>query len=188
MMLVTDWDHLRTLKMGLFDGSFAIFNGIMASAPRQPIWAEVMNYIMFSYQGTGLVIDETGPIALGDCFRRLGLGDESKYPDIYVDRCLLLPQGFGVTNEELKKFNCEAKLPYCQVMWEKGASWQLQSSPFYVQESIKKFHISLLLICLFLLIVLIGGMIYRRYQMLNCTQTSICWKTKYEELLHERRR
>ena len=93
-----------------------VYNGFLASAPRHPIWPELMNYIMYTYKNTGFVYDTTGPINIGLFAAQTRLTDRA---DIYVDTCviggLLLPS----------RRVCPKDSAYLELNDAAGSCWQL---------------------------------------------------------------
>ncbi len=131
----------------------AIFNGFMASCANQPIWAKLLDYMMYTYTGSGLVMSTTGPFSIGRFFLIEGIYDELAYPELFMNRCYILPEGWMVSAEERKTVNCDGIEPVCHVNWEEGGSWQLLHSSYFIAFAIKRWHIYLLV---FLIIAALG--------------------------------
>jgi Glycosyltransferase sugar-binding region containing DXD motif len=164
-----DWGHLHVLRqLSIVDSGFAIFNGVMACYPKCPLIYYLMEYIMYSWDNTGKVMGQTGPLAIGKAFTLFGLGQEGwdnerKFPDIYVSRCIINPQGYKVSKIEEQKCDCDTNEAIVVTEWvgeDGGANWQLQAAPAYASGFIDNFH--LIFIGIFLLIIIIMLFIWMR--------------------------
>lgn len=157
---VTDWIHCNQLTLGAFSNRFAVFNGFLASAPKQPIWLMICDFIMHRYDtlAQGMVMNTTGPIALGDFCHLHHLDRERHLPEMYINRCYIIGQGFMISKEQLQENPCDGIPPIVSTEWLEGSKWQHEQAVYYVSFYVQRKHIALLiglvLICILLFILL----------------------------------
>lgn len=99
----------------------SIFNGFFAAAPKHPILAEWMNYMMQNYKydpdtNEVKVHQTTGPGALGKFAKKMEY-THKKRPELFVDNALILPYNF-----RQKRRNAKVE-PYVSTLWHEGSDW-----------------------------------------------------------------
>jgi mannosyltransferase OCH1-like enzyme len=143
--MVKDWHHMPTFTLGAFSTKDpAIFNGFMASAPNQAIFPQILDFILYCYRPTGLVMSSTGPFSIGKFFEIEGIYSETDYAELLIDRCYIIPEGFLLTKEERDQVDCTNVTPVTSVTWTQGGSWQFDQSPYFVSFAIKRCHLYLI--------------------------------------------
>jgi hypothetical protein len=153
----------RSFSWTLDVGESEIWNGFLASAPGHPVWADLMDYVMYNYPPSAKdsnVYNTTGPAALGKFARRSHLTIDER-PDLYIDNCLVyLPlanrkcmlaasadgtkprrqakfeQAFGLFagGNKCEKEPCKDIQPYVTTDHAAGSGWQ--ASPAYLARTI----------------------------------------------------
>jgi hypothetical protein len=160
ILLVHDYAHQKKLTLGAFSKQGQVFNGFMGSAPKQPFWLQLMDYIMSIYNHihSGLVMNTTGPVAVGNFMLINNIYDELENPELFVPRCLVLPEGVDINNndpdQQASDLNCAEYDPYVTVRWFEGTYWQVAHSKYYVSFVIKQWHAWILFLMLILFIIL----------------------------------
>lgn len=172
MLLVHDHVHLTFLVWLMQRNTDVptIFNGIMGSAPRQPFWLQLLDFIVARYdhaEGSGVqVLKNTGPHCVGRFAQIRQVYNYEKNPELYVNNCLLMPQStFGKEWPE-----CEGVDPYTRVLWGKGAEWEGEFSIVVgsVRVAISCWHAYLLLTLLLVAVILVTALTMRAKDLKRC--------------------
>jgi hypothetical protein len=171
---VVDWIHCNTLTLGAFNGQFAIFNGFLASAPNQPIWPKLCDFIMSRYdtQPSGLVMNTTGPLALGAFCNVYNLADEHKLPQMYINRCYIIGEGFMVSKHELAKNPCTNIAPIVSTEWIDGSGWEYDAAPMYVSFYVQRKHVVILFLML-CIVIFLAILLRKRGQALQTCEIAV---------------
>jgi hypothetical protein len=134
-------DHAYWAHNAKFYGEKPVYNGILASAARHPIWPQLMDYIMYTYEPDGLIMCSTGPIALGRFARITNLFEDRS---LWGERCMFLPKdAYG--NEDiacrsgLRGFNSNESLL--------SSSWLLSMGAVpWLKAKVKDHHLLIILV------------------------------------------
>jgi len=155
--LVVDWIHCEKLSLNAFSNENSVFNGFLASAPGHKFWYNFMDYIMYNYKGSGLILDSTGPIALGRFMTIHKLYNEKKYLEIFIDRCLIIPT--PVMHQQVRRGllepTCNAENSIIEIDFAIGMSWQKDASLNYFNYAVERNHSFIIFILVLIAIVLI---------------------------------
>jgi len=181
---VRDWIHCNELALGAFDGKFAVYNGFLAAAPGHPIWPMLCDFIMHRYEVVqpGLVINSTGPVAIGDFCKVYGLADEHKYPEMFVNRCLIVGEGFQVSAAQLATNPCTNITPLVSTLWSDSNSWESEQALYFVQFYVQRKHIWIVGILIFVCIVLFVLVYYRGKSLATCrVEKSVCERALHKD-------
>ena len=105
------------------ENTTSIYNGFLASIPRHPIWAQLMDFIMYRHDPRSHdVINSTGPAALGTFAQRFGYTVQLR-PDLYIDNCLILP--YKPPDIFKPRAVCQGCQPFVSTRWIDGTLWSL---------------------------------------------------------------
>jgi hypothetical protein len=152
-----DWLHAYHLTLHVFEDEPAIFNGFLASAPNQPIWHDLMDFIMNTYRSKKTVMDTTGPIAVGRFFQKYRIYNEYEFPQLFISRCYIIPHGWGIqkVRNGLLEPECDQSKAVVTTGWFDGGDWKLKSVPYFVEFAIEQSHLYIILGIILLSIILL---------------------------------
>ncbi len=106
------------------EGRPRVSNAIMGSSPNHRIWPLLLDYIKENYTSSSHILLNTGPTILSKFIETYNI---RKYPNSFVDTCLLLPL-CGVEGGYKLDPKCRSLTDaYAYTKWFEGSGWGGQS-------------------------------------------------------------